>query len=159
MNDLDIKKIRTDLGLTQVEFAKRLGISMRTVQNWESGGAIPESKHEILRALMPQQYYGGNVEQANVMGDNIKNAADVAMQSVLSKMIDLLAAKETSLQNAQAHIDRLLAIIDNLNNNDMDTIKIKVLRKTYTKMYTKTPDSDVKSGVLCSIITHNVFPK
>lgn len=29
MNDLDIKKIRTDLGLTQVEFAKRLGISMR----------------------------------------------------------------------------------------------------------------------------------
>ena len=76
MNDLDIKKIRTDLGLTQVEFAKRLGISMRTVQNWESGGAIPESKHEILRALMPQQYYGGNVEQANVMGDNIKNADD-----------------------------------------------------------------------------------
>ena len=39
MNDLDIKKIRTDLGLTQVEFAKRLGISMRTVQNWESGVA------------------------------------------------------------------------------------------------------------------------
>ena len=114
MNDLDIKKIRTDLGLTQVEFAKRLGISMRTVQNWESGGAIPESKHEILRALMPQQYYGGNVEQANVMGDNIKNAADVAMQSELSKMIDLLASKELSLQKAQEHIDRLLAIIDNL---------------------------------------------
>ena len=44
MNDLDIKKIRTDLGLTQVEFAKRLGISMRTVQNWDSGGAIPEMK-------------------------------------------------------------------------------------------------------------------
>lgn len=114
MNDLDIKKIRTDLGLTQVEFAKRLGISMRTVQNWESGGAIPESKHGILRALMPQQYYGGNVEQANVMGDNIKNAADVAMQSELSKMIDLLASKELSLQKAQEHIDRLLAIIDNL---------------------------------------------
>ena len=32
----------------------------------------------------------------------------------LSKLVELLAAKETSLQNAQAHIDRLLAIIDNL---------------------------------------------
>ena len=32
-------------------------------------------------------------------------------------------------------------------------------RKMDTKMDTKTPDSDVKSGVLCSIITHNVFPK
>ena len=114
MNGLDIKKIRTDLGLTQVEFAKRLGISMRTVQNWESGGAIPESKREILRGLMPQQYYGGNVEQANVMGDNIKNAADVAMQSEFSKMLDLLASKELSLQKAQEHIDRLLVIIDNL---------------------------------------------
>ena len=49
MNDLDIKKIRIELGMTQADFAKRLGISIRTVQNWESGGAIPESKHEILR--------------------------------------------------------------------------------------------------------------
>ena len=114
MNDLDIKKIRTDLGVTQAELAKRLGVSERTVQNWESGTTIPETKHEILRALMPQQYYGGNVEQANVMGDNIKNAADMEMQSELSKMIDLLASKELSLQKAQEHIDRLLAIIDNL---------------------------------------------
>ena len=102
MNDLDIKKIRIELGMTQADFAKRLGISIRTVQNWESGGAIPESKHEILRGLIPQQYFGGNVEQANVMGDNIKNSTDSAMQS------------ELSLQKAQEHIDRLLVIIDNL---------------------------------------------
>ena len=38
MNDLYIKKIRTDLGLTQVEFAKRLGISMRTVKNLDFRG-------------------------------------------------------------------------------------------------------------------------
>ena len=114
MNDLDIKKIRTDLGLTQVEFAKRLGISMRTVQNWESGGAIPESKHEILRGLKPQTYFGGNVEQTNVMGNNNIQGGNAGFTAELSKLVELLAAKETSLQNAQAHIDRLLAIIDNL---------------------------------------------
>ena len=114
MTDLDIKEIRKKLSLTQAELAKRLGVDPKTVQNWEYGKKIPESKHGILRALMPQQYYGGNVEQANVMGDNIKNAADVAMQSELSKMIDLLASKELSLQKAQEHIGRLLAIIDNL---------------------------------------------
>ena len=114
MNDLDIKKIRIELGMTQADFAKRLGISIRTVQNWESGSAIPESKHEILRGLIPQQYFGGNVEQANVMGDNIKNATDTGMQSELSKLVELLASKELSLQKAQEHIDRLLAIIDNL---------------------------------------------
>lgn len=47
MNDLDIKKIRTDLGVTQAELAKRLGVSERTVQNWESGTTIPETKHQI----------------------------------------------------------------------------------------------------------------
>lgn len=115
MNDLDVKNIRMESGLTQPEFAKRLGVTTRTVQNWEAGGTIPETKRELLRAMLrPQQYFGGGVEQANVNGDNIKNAADVAMQSELSKMIDLLASKELSLQKAQEHIDRLLAIIDNL---------------------------------------------
>ena len=114
MNDLDIKEIRAHLGVTQAELAKRLGVSERTVQNWESGTTIPESKHALLRGLKPQTYFGGNVEQTNVMGNNIKNAADTGMQSELSKLIDLLASKELSLQKAQEHIDRLLAIIDNL---------------------------------------------
>ena len=116
MNDLDIKKIREKLGISQEQLAEMVGVHPRTVQNWESGSTIPKSKHAILRDLVlkPQQYYCGDVEQANVMGDNIKNATDMAMQSELSKMIDLLASKELSLQKAQEHIDRLLAIIDNL---------------------------------------------
>ena len=32
MNDLDIKAIRIESGLTQPEFAKRLGVTTRTVQ-------------------------------------------------------------------------------------------------------------------------------
>ena len=46
MNDLDIKAIRIESGLTQPEFAKRLGVTTRTVQNWEAGGTIPETKRE-----------------------------------------------------------------------------------------------------------------
>lgn len=113
MNDLDIKEIRTFLGVTQAELAKRLGVSERTVQNWESGTTIPESKHAMLRGLKPQAYFGGNVEQSNVMGNN-NIQGNAGFVSEFGKLVDLLAAKETSLQNAQAHIDRLLAIIDNL---------------------------------------------
>lgn len=61
MNDKEVKDIRSKLGLTQVEFAKKLGVDTKTVQNWESGKRIPSSKHGILRSLLlePQQYAGG----------------------------------------------------------------------------------------------------
>lgn len=52
MSNIDIKKIRKNLGLTQEEFAKRLYVSFRTIQNWEKGETIPVSKHAILSELM-----------------------------------------------------------------------------------------------------------
>lgn len=52
MNALDVKGIRRKLGFTQTQLAQRLGVHLRTVQIWESGGAIPETKCALLRILM-----------------------------------------------------------------------------------------------------------
>lgn len=49
MSDLNIKEIRENLGLSQTDFARKIGVSLRTVQNYESGGVVPASKYEILR--------------------------------------------------------------------------------------------------------------
>jgi len=38
----EIKKIRTSTGLTQVLFAKFLGVSVKTVEAWEAGRNHPE---------------------------------------------------------------------------------------------------------------------
>lgn len=38
----DIKKIRSDLGMTQVFFASFLGVSVKTVEAWEAGKNSPE---------------------------------------------------------------------------------------------------------------------
>lgn len=43
MNDLDIKKIREKLGISQEQLAEMVGVHPRTVQNWESGSTIPNS--------------------------------------------------------------------------------------------------------------------
>lgn len=51
MTDLELKKLRKDLGLTQAELAKVVGVDIKTIQNWEGGRKIPRTKHGILRNL------------------------------------------------------------------------------------------------------------
>lgn len=39
---LDVKAIRSRLGLTQADFAARFGFDVRAVENWEQGRRQPE---------------------------------------------------------------------------------------------------------------------
>ena len=39
----EIKRIRTGLGLSQVEFARDLGVAFTTVNRWENGKAVPQN--------------------------------------------------------------------------------------------------------------------
>jgi putative transcriptional regulator len=43
-----MKAIRYKLGLSQTEFAQQSGFSVRTVQQWEQGRAIPDRPARIL---------------------------------------------------------------------------------------------------------------
>ena len=44
----DIKHIRDSFGLTQTQFAALLGISVRTLRNWEQGRRVPEGPARVL---------------------------------------------------------------------------------------------------------------
>lgn len=44
----DVRKIRESLNLSQTDFAALLGISVRTVQNWEQGRREPEGPARML---------------------------------------------------------------------------------------------------------------
>ncbi len=45
---LDIKSIRERYDLTQEEFSQMLGISVRTLRNWEQGRRVPEGPAMVL---------------------------------------------------------------------------------------------------------------
>lgn len=47
-DDPDPKVIRERLGLSQNKFAKLLGISVSTLQNWEQGRRKPEGPAKVL---------------------------------------------------------------------------------------------------------------
>ena len=48
LSPMDIRRIREDFDLTQVEFAALLGISVRTLRNWEQGRRVPEGAAMVL---------------------------------------------------------------------------------------------------------------
>ena len=50
----DVKAIRAKLKLSQAAFASRFGFSVRTVQQWEQGRAIPDRPARILLRVIEQ---------------------------------------------------------------------------------------------------------
>lgn len=48
----DVKKIREKTGLSQTEFAKKLCISFKTLQNWEQGRRTPTGPAAVLINLI-----------------------------------------------------------------------------------------------------------
>lgn len=104
MSDFNIKEIRSKLGLSQTEFAKRIGVTLRTIQNWESGAKIPESKYEILRSAASSQLTIGNNSPAVSGSGNHVNTCDDA----LNKALDEISAQRKMCEKSQQQIDELL---------------------------------------------------
>jgi len=72
MDSQDIKTLRNQLGLSQRQFAKQLGVSKRTVTYWESGKRRPDINAQSKLALLHEQ---GNTKSANSreQGNNTKH--------------------------------------------------------------------------------------
>ena len=50
----DVKAIRARLGKSQSQFALMIGVSLATLQNWESGRAKPEGPAQVLLKVIEQ---------------------------------------------------------------------------------------------------------
>ena len=50
----EIRKIRNDLGLTQVMFAQLLGVSIKTVESWETGTNSPNGSAKRILGLLKE---------------------------------------------------------------------------------------------------------
>jgi putative transcriptional regulator len=48
----EVKSLRRRAGLTQVEFAARLGVPVETIRNWEQGKRMPRGPARALLAVI-----------------------------------------------------------------------------------------------------------
>lgn len=51
MTGADVKDIRERAGLTQPQLGKVLGVTLRTVRNWEAGGTLTGMAQLVLEAI------------------------------------------------------------------------------------------------------------
>ncbi len=66
MSGEDIKKKRKELGLTQEELAKLIGVSKNTILNYEKGRVIPDSKISILDFVLSEKSQKDRLEAIQV---------------------------------------------------------------------------------------------
>ncbi len=53
--EIDVKRIRTNLGLSQKQFADEYGFSTRTVQEWEQGRAVPQGAAKNFLVVLDRE--------------------------------------------------------------------------------------------------------
>jgi putative transcriptional regulator len=51
-SEIDVKKLRQEMGLTQIEFATAFGISVGTLRHWERGDRTPRGPALVLLNLV-----------------------------------------------------------------------------------------------------------
>jgi putative transcriptional regulator len=54
-DDIDVKRIRKNLGLSQGQFADTYGFSVRTVQEWEQGRAVPQGAAKNFLVVLDKE--------------------------------------------------------------------------------------------------------
>lgn len=96
MIDLNIKEVRSSLGVTQKQLAEMLGVSVATIQNWEYGGKIPRTKHQTISALLK----------------DVDNS--ISCHFTPDKALEEIASLRKLLEKSQEQIDKLLGIIERL---------------------------------------------
>lgn len=72
MDNYDVKTIRESMRMTQEQFADLLGVSVRTIGNWESGASIPATKIKSLKAILAnpiRQQFSGGGDAVQIGGD------------------------------------------------------------------------------------------
>ena len=55
LNPIDVKELRERIGLTQEEFSRLIGVSIKTLQNWEQGRREPEGPAKALLRVVEKE--------------------------------------------------------------------------------------------------------
>lgn len=123
---MDVKKIREKMGVTQQQLAGMCGVTLRTVQNWETGKPLPERAQRLLEAIVSSRETisscdaaQNGVSVAAGTGSQITLNPDTQQffstlekqQDIMSRQLEELAEMRRLTQKKDEQIDMLLKLI------------------------------------------------
>ena len=123
---MDVKKLRDQLRVTQQELAEKCGVTLRTVQNWETGKPIPERALKLLEVIASSREIisAGDASENGVSvaagkGSQVTLASDAQQffstiekqQDLMSRQLEELAEMRRLTQKKDEQIDILLKVI------------------------------------------------
>lgn len=129
MSDIDIFKIRKELGLTQDEFAKLIGKDRRTIINYEQGRKISENQQKLITLIIEQYKDPKNVfKEPGIEYEKIPPAKEnntIALQREILELKDHITTLKQFLDEKtivcdlyKEEINRLKSSIENDKNKD-----------------------------------------
>lgn len=148
MNGKNLKEKRTLLGLTQDELAKKIGVSRKTVNNYENGGVIPDSKVTLLDFLFKKE--------------NVKPNENIVVNDVKAKYYTNTLSVKVVTTKARAGFSESYYSQEYLE--DLPTILIEA-DKEYKGNYlafevdgdSMEPDYNVGDVVICREVQRNLW--
>ena len=115
---IDVKKIRDAKGLTQKELANLCGVTIRTVQNWENGGTIPDMVKKYLTQIDEQSEIISSSANGNSVSVAAGKGSNVNVGKETERLLSLLEQSQGQinelLQLNQEQFNRLMSVIEKL---------------------------------------------
>tara|TARA_R110002020_G_scaffold445950_3_gene657913 strand:+ start:145 stop:624 length:480 start_codon:yes stop_codon:yes gene_type:complete len=94
MHSFDIKNLRKFLKLSQTDFAQKLGVSLRTIQNYEKGSTAPSAESLLRLQKFSKQSIAEN-----------KSLEKSRAEETLSKEVE-----ENKIHNSLRRLEKLLVL-------------------------------------------------
>ncbi len=126
MSNLEIKKIRKKMGLTQNQFGKMLGVGARSVQTWENGtGKMSKTAQILLNKIIEDaqtsQKITKNSDNKNAqtsqktMKEQREEEVDISIFRLIKENKALLEKENARLEN---EVRRLREELENLKKEN-----------------------------------------
>lgn len=119
INGENLRQIRDSKGWSQKEFAKFLGISERSYQNYEGGGAIPDAKKALIRSKLDANiaYKKTPLIEAGSVEEMLANSIYLKIKPYIEESTEVRKQAVRDMASIMQNMQHLMLDIDELKDH------------------------------------------